>query len=31
MEQSLAGARRLEGRLKSLATLRVATRIGCPF
>ncbi len=31
MEQSLAGGRRLEGKLKSLATLRTSTRIGCPF
>ena len=31
IEQSLASSRALEGRLKSLATLRASTRIGCPF
>jgi hypothetical protein len=31
MEQSLLTSRRLDTALKDLATLRVATLVGCPF
>jgi hypothetical protein len=31
MEQSLLSSRRLDTALKDLATLRVATLVGCPF
>jgi len=31
MEQSLASSHLVEGALKNLAQLRVATLIGCPF
>jgi hypothetical protein len=31
MEQSLLGSRLVEAALKDLATLRVATLVGCPF
>jgi hypothetical protein len=31
MEQALASSHRLDTALKELATLRVATRVGCPF
>jgi hypothetical protein len=31
MEQSLLSSHRVDGALKDLATLRVATLIGCPF
>jgi len=31
MEQSLFSSRRVDDSLKSLATLRVATLVGCPF
>ena len=31
MEQSLLSSHRLEAALKELATLRVATLVGCPF
>lgn len=31
MEQSLLGSHRVDAALKELATLRVATRVGCPF
>ena len=31
MEQALASSHRLDTGLKELATLRVATRVGCPF
>ena len=31
MEQSLLSSRKLDASLKDLATLRVATLIGCPF
>jgi hypothetical protein len=31
MEQSLLSSHKLDGGLKELATLRVATLVGCPF
>jgi hypothetical protein len=31
MEQSLAGSRLVDARLKDLVQLRVATLVGCPF
>jgi hypothetical protein len=31
MEQSQMGAKLVEAKLKGLAELRVATRVGCPF
>ncbi len=31
MEQSLLSSRRVDAVLKELASLRVATRVGCPF
>jgi hypothetical protein len=31
MEQSLLSSHKLDEALKELATLRVATRVGCPF
>ena len=31
MEQSLLSSHRLDAALKELATLRVATLVGCPF
>lgn len=31
MEQALASSHRVDAALKELATLRVATRVGCPF
>jgi hypothetical protein len=31
MEQSLAGSALVDARLKHLAEVRVATRVGCPF
>lgn len=31
MEQSLLGSRLVDATLKDLATLRVATLVGCPF
>jgi len=31
MEQSLLGSRRVEAGLKDVASLRVATLVGCPF
>ena len=31
MEQSQAGSKRVDAKLKDLAELRVATLVGCPF
>jgi alkylhydroperoxidase family enzyme len=31
MEQSLLSSQRVDAKLKELATLRVATLVGCPF
>jgi hypothetical protein len=31
MEQSLLSSKRMDGALKDLAQLRVATLVGCPF
>ncbi len=31
MEQSLLSSHRVDAAVKELATLRVATRVGCPF
>jgi hypothetical protein len=31
MEQSLLSSKRVDTALKDLATLRVATLVGCPF